>query len=69
MVNDQLKNWSSQSNYKWYNEVTYCEIFPICHNFGLLKCGKSAFSKAKSKSLFHLHQEPKQVVLNYRAEQ
>lgn len=43
-VNYQLKNWSHQSNCKWYNEVTDRGIFPICCNFGLLKCGKSTFS-------------------------
>lgn len=38
----QLKN--CPSNCKWYNEVTDHRIVPVCCKFGLLKCGKSAFS-------------------------
>lgn len=43
-VSFYLRNWSCPSNSKWYSEITDHRILPICCKFGLLKCGKSAFS-------------------------
>lgn len=59
----QLRNWSCPSNCKWYNEVKDHRIVPLCCKFGLLKCGKSAFSFS-----WNLIRLPFLFVLGSRAE-